>query len=266
MQTHVILGQTVTHQELIDKFNIPVHGIISGCKISAGENDPTVLKLKKTHALSRFPVKFFSGSAYKMLITIPEVFENPLNIFDRNIVNVESLRKAGFGINEAPSYIEGLDNYKKSGIELRRIIGTLAISGGSTSTIREVERKMSGLEYSFESKTKAVVQEFLDNETFILEQISFLENLGFKIIFPIDEIKIVHDFKYVLTGSPKQFGFKTKDEFKRNIPNATEVGKIKDATHLITDSLTSTSSKTKEANKLGVNIITYAQAIELLNS
>jgi NAD-dependent DNA ligase len=68
---------------------------------------------------------------------------------------------------------------------------------------------------------------------------------------------------YEMTGSPKPH-FKTKAEFtdfakKHNLVH----GKLnKDADYLITDSYSSTSSKMKKAEKLGVEVITYEDLLK----
>ena len=63
-----------------------------------------------------------------------------------------------------------------------------------------------------------------------------------------------------MTGSPKAFGFKTKEEFIAQFPNVEEVS-VTDAkcNYLITDDLNSTSGKMKNAQKKGVKIVTYGQ-------
>jgi len=67
-------------------------------------------------------------------------------------------------------------------------------------------------------------------------------------------------YKVVLTGSPKEHGFKTKAEFLAKYPNLVEVDKLQDADYLITDDLSSSTSKMEKATKLGVKIIEYSDA------
>jgi hypothetical protein len=63
-----------------------------------------------------------------------------------------------------------------------------------------------------------------------------------------------------MTGSPKSFGFKTKEEF---IAYAKTKGYhhsgLKDAKILFVDSLTSSSSKVKTSKTKGVSIILYSE-------
>ena len=70
--------------------------------------------------------------------------------------------------------------------------------------------------------------------------------------------------KICMTGSPKQFGWKTKAEFIKALEEkcngiiAYQEVSVKDAAFLITDDVNSNSSKTKEAKKHNKTIITYS--------
>lgn len=61
-----------------------------------------------------------------------------------------------------------------------------------------------------------------------------------------------------MTGSPKGFGYKTKEEFVKAFPRVEEV-KLTDkiCQYLITDDYNSTSNKMEIATKKGVKIVTY---------
>ena len=61
-----------------------------------------------------------------------------------------------------------------------------------------------------------------------------------------------------MTGSPKEFGFKTKEEFINQFPGVEEVSiSDKKCQYLITDSYSSTSNKMGVAAKKGIQIRTY---------
>lgn len=64
--------------------------------------------------------------------------------------------------------------------------------------------------------------------------------------------------KIIMTGSPKSFGFSTKKEFLKVHPEYEETTIWNECKILFTDNLNSTSSKMKKANKLGIEIKTYA--------
>ena len=68
-----------------------------------------------------------------------------------------------------------------------------------------------------------------------------------------------------MTGSPKEFGFSTKGDFEKAVaPYGVIAGSLnKDCSFLVTDDLSSTTSKMEKATKLGVQIVTYGQLIEM---
>lgn len=64
--------------------------------------------------------------------------------------------------------------------------------------------------------------------------------------------------KIIMTGSPKAFGFNTKKDFLKAHPEYEETTVWSECKILFTDDLSSTSSKMKKADKLGIEIKTYA--------
>jgi NAD-dependent DNA ligase len=89
-------------------------------------------------------------------------------------------------------------------------------------------------------------------EQTIKSAVSSLEHLG----VTIDKPKVRTGIPVCLTGSPKEFGYKSKEEFLNKFPGIVE-SDLKEAQYLITDSYDSTSSKMKVAEKRGVIIKTY---------
>ena len=98
-----------------------------------------------------------------------------------------------------------------------------------------------------------------DIKSYILDAVSVLEHLGVNVDKPEDK-KDSNTIYVCMTGSPKNFGFKTKEEFIAQFPNVEEVA-VTDAkcNYLITDDLNSSSGKMKAAEKKGVKIVTYGQ-------
>jgi NAD-dependent DNA ligase len=66
-----------------------------------------------------------------------------------------------------------------------------------------------------------------------------------------------------MTGSPKPFGFKTKEEFVNLIKTHgyLHTGLDKSTHILITDDLNSSSSKMEKARKLGIQIKSYEEIL-----
>lgn len=65
--------------------------------------------------------------------------------------------------------------------------------------------------------------------------------------------------KVILTGSPEEFGYKTKGAFMQQHPEFEETTKWTEVDMLITDDLESNSGKMQKATKLGIPIKTYGQ-------
>jgi uncharacterized protein YecE (DUF72 family) len=95
-------------------------------------------------------------------------------------------------------------------------------------------------------------------EAYIKTAVSTLESLGITIDKPKLEIMNTNIVYACLTGSPKEFSYKTKEEFITKFSNIIEVSiSDKRCQYLITDSYDSTSSKMKTAEKKEINIVTY---------
>ena len=95
-------------------------------------------------------------------------------------------------------------------------------------------------------------------ESYIKEAVRELESLGVIVDKPSEKVKKAGTVYCCLTGSPKSWGFKTKEEFIAKFPDLIEVGiSDKECQYLITDSYSSTSSKMKVAEKKGITVKTY---------
>jgi len=69
-----------------------------------------------------------------------------------------------------------------------------------------------------------------------------------------------------MTGSPKDAGYKVKSDLVKFMATHGYVHKpLKEAKILLTDSMTSTSSKMSAARKAGVEIVTYDDMIAKLS-
>ena len=123
----------------------------------------------------------------------------------------------------------------------------------------QAAREYCGLTPDYTSMEKALVEKLKDPiiVSYIKSTVSELESLGVIVDKPVD--KVNSDTIFIcMTGSPKDFGFKTKDEWIKQFPNAQETSlSDKNCKFLITDSYESTSGKMKEANKKGIQIKTY---------
>lgn len=270
MQENIkIAGQEFTYSDLQEKFNIPDNCKIDGCNLVPLEASSQIEYLRFKHFIAMFPLDGFAGKTADKLSDIDELFDNPINLFNPEVVNIESLKSVGFGPSQAPSFIAELEKWKTKGIPLYRFIKALGIDGCGNTISKEFSKKISGVDFSTSGLTKEIWSELESRESEIWEMVTFVQTFGYIVNF--DEVIIktepsADSKSYVLTGSPKEHGFKTKAEFQALVLNWSEAKKIKDADFLITDDVASSSSKTKEANKLGKQIITYTEAINIYNS
>jgi hypothetical protein len=132
----------------------------------------------------------------------------------------------------------------------------------------QVAKEYFGLEADYTSMERALVEKMQneDIKTYILKAISDLESLGVTIDKPGAKVVSANTVYVCMTGSPAPVN-KTKEEFISQFLNVEEVSLTdKNCQYLITDSLDSRSGKMKTAKKKNINIITYADFKNKLNS
>lgn len=159
------------------------------------------------------------------------------------------------------NFVENLNKIKKLTIE--QVISLFSFDkmslGGKTT--REVAKKLSGVSYSFFGLEKDVVSKFEDGcvgEKAVREAIEILKSRGIEV--EMMKEKPTDTFKVCLTGSPKPFGFNTKKEFITFLESkgfSVEETNVKECQYLVTDDLSSNSSKMKDAKNKNKNIVQY---------
>jgi len=153
-------------------------------------------------------------------------------------------------------FVNAFKNIKS--LTYAQVILMMGYDGVGKTLSTQVARQYCGLTPNYASLEKALVEKFQNKviESNIKDAVKTLESLGITIDKPEDK-KVVTGTVYVcMTGSPREFGFKTKEEWIKQFPNLVDVD-LKDATYLITDDYNSTSSKMKNAAKKGIKIVTY---------
>ncbi len=145
-------------------------------------------------------------------------------------------------------------------IEDWQVIAALKFDGVGKTMSKQISNYHSEVDYDFAGLEKAAIEKFMYHTPEMSDLNHFygvLKTNGIKIILPekIDLSK-VGGF-YEMTGKPSTH--KVKAEF---VKEAKEKGYIhdklnKNCNFLITDSLGSSSSKMKKAEKLGIEIVTY---------
>lgn len=192
------------------------------------------------------------------------------DLFDRSKFNKESLIKSGqFKSGRSLDIIfESFE--KRKPITMVRIINALAFKNVGWSTSKEISKIFENESPNFSGKSYAAYSPFLNEKSLeyqtALSFIKIIQDNNFKIESE-NEIIINEDaITYELTGSPKEFGFKTKEEFVNRLKSHGYVHTDlnKSTNYLITDDIESSSSKMSKAKKLNVKIITYTQILEML--
>lgn len=118
----------------------------------------------------------------------------------------------------------------------------------------------------FTGHDRSIVEMFKGEEVKdkIKAKIEALVAVGIDVEIPVPKV-ITSDSLFVcMTGSPKPFGFATKKVFTELIGDKLNEVSItsKDCQYLITDDLNSKSSKMKNAEKKGIEVITYGAFAE----
>jgi hypothetical protein len=136
----------------------------------------------------------------------------------------------------------------------------LGIRNMGNNTSKQVANYLSGVKYSFHGIEKAVIAGFGPGEPrrqLYEDAVAYIQPY-IKILLPeqISDSAIGCEF----TGSPKAFGYKTKEEF---LAHAKSKGYyhsgLKDAQVLFTDDVNASSSKMVAARKRGMRIVLYSE-------
>ena len=186
-------------------------------------------------------------------------FKNPLELLDPTKMNKERLIQSGEF--KAGKTLDNIFKELEKTKELRPmdIVMLMGIDGMGYSTAKQIGNYISGLPYSFSGLQKEVITGFEQDGAkrgkynYLVDSVSPY----IKIIMPE---RISDDsIPYELTGSPKAFGYKTKDEF---IKVAKEKGYhhtgLSGAKVLFVDDISGSSNKIKTARSKGIQIMLYS--------
>ena len=140
-------------------------------------------------------------------------------------------------------------SYNNVGLKLADLISKMYITGDA----------------DFSGHDRSIVEMFKgeDVKNRVLSKMASLVNVGIDVEVPVEK-EITSETLFVcMTGSPKPFGFATKKVFSELIGDRLNEVSItnKDCQYLITDDLNSKSSKMKNAEKKGINIVTYGDFV-----
>jgi len=257
-----IAGKDITYAQLRSNFNLPEMAIVKGCNAMVIDDGQAMQRLQFYHFMACFPIRGFSGKSFKRLMQVDTLLQSPIGFFDPVIVNAKVLNEVGFGPRQTELLLHGILKWRTKGFELFRIIRSLGINNCGNRIAKEWSKKLAGIGYNFDSMAGKVLEELENSDHRINNMQMRLRNMGYTIHLPVeDTAPAANTVKFLMTGSPKSFGYKTKALFKSELVTWLEVDKLKDAQVLITDNLQSTSSKMKQAKSLGIETITYGMAV-----
>jgi DNA ligase (NAD+) len=192
-------------------------------------------------------------------------FHSVMDIFNPAKFNKETLIASGL-FKEGKTLNSLIAEVEKVKIVPHYIaIISLGFDGIGNTGAKQISRMITGLPYSFSGLEKKVVAGFetgTSKRNKVEAFISLLESRGIQIEKEVDSI---NGIGFEITGSPKDSGFKVKSDLIKFLASKGYVHKsLKESKYLLTDSMSSTSSKMEDARKRGVIIHTYESFIEMI--
>jgi DNA ligase (NAD+) len=189
-------------------------------------------------------------------------FKNMYELMKWVLTHTDSKNIESFGIKYGSRsheiFVNAFKNIKS--LTYEQVIIMLGYDNVGKKLSIQIAKEHCGLTPDYSGLERALVAMLHDKyvEAYIKTAVSTLESLGITIDKPKLEIMNTNIVYACLTGSPKEFSYKTKEEFITKFSNIIEVSiSDKRCQYLITDSYDSTSSKMKTAEKKEINIVTY---------
>jgi len=224
------------------------------------------LKRKFIHAVTILDIFGLGGAQISNIYDsgITDVFD----LFNPNIFNKETLIASGqFKSGRALDKIF-IEFEKIKSITLVNIFRMLGVENLGNSISVQLANEFTRLPADYSSLDREVVR--LGQERFrqINSIIAYLGMHNITIDLPkVESENSGSGIKVEFTGSPKEFGYKTKEEFLaecNKLGNVKHV-KLSEAEYLIADSVDGSSSKIKTAKKKGITVITYSDFLEMIS-
>jgi DNA ligase (NAD+) len=194
------------------------------------------------------------------------------DVFDNSKFNEQKLIESGeFKKGRALEILLNSRNNPERKITLPLVIASLSFDNVGWSTATQIAKLFENKTPDWTGLSSASYSPFLNKESneyqSVLRLIDTLERNGFPI--QSEEVQIISEGSIIfeMTGSPKPYGFKTKEDFVKLIgENGYIHGSLNEkCKYLITDDIHSNSSKMAKAKKLGVEIITYADLLKQIS-
>lgn len=251
----------------------------SPLKVTKGKNNKYKLMCINSDCSGVAVIKFQKGMlAFEISGIGPAIYKK---LYDSGVKNIVDLLKiTPEKLIESGEFKDGrsLDKLMEAiqsikSIKLSSIIESLQFESVGSTISKEIEKFYCGLPYNFTGFEYSIREQIQNENSDMMVKIKevineITENTNVKIIYPKkDETNKSFDTIIMeMTGSPKNFGFNTKDDFVKEVAKYGVIhGKLnKDCHYLVTDDLSSKTSKMEKAEKLGVKVVTYDQLIDIL--
>jgi NAD-dependent DNA ligase len=255
----------------------------SKLKVTTGKNGKYKLVCDNTECGGVAVRKFQKGMlAFEIAGIGPAIFKKLYDAGIRDIVGLLTVTpqelvnsgefKDGRALEKLMDAISSIKNVKLSAVieslQFDSVGGT--ISKQIEKYICELPYDFAGFEYSIREQIENKDSDMMLKIKDTIRELSILPNVN--LILPKSETVQTNTENTMktrimeMTGSPKEFGFATKNDFVAAVaPFGVIAGTLnKDCDFLVTDDLTSATSKMAKAAKLGVQVVTYGQLIEIL--
>ena len=144
-------------------------------------------------------------------------------------------------------------NERKKTLTLPDLIQSMGYENCGEKNALWLAKVISGLNPDSKGIPNSII-ELSETNDFHYRINRYMKELGLCLIVEDTSVKI----PVILTGSPKECGFKTKADFLAQHPEYVETTKWDECKILFTDDLDSTSSKMEKAKKKGIEIKRYA--------
>ena len=247
--------------------------------VTVGKNGKYKLMCSDTENCSGVAVRKFQKGmlAFEIAGIGPAIFKKLYDAGIRNIIDLvlitpEKLIESGeFKSGRALKKIINAISTVKN-IKLSALIESLQFDNVGSTISKELEKYICNLNYDFAGFDYSVRKQIENKDSVMMltitKMVNFLSALpNITVVTPKKEDKIDTNTKIMeMTGSPKSFGFATKNDFiAATTPFRVISGSLnKNCSFLVTDDLTSKTSKMAKAERLGVQIVTYGQLINIL--
>jgi NAD-dependent DNA ligase len=195
------------------------------------------------------------------------------DIFDNSKFNEQKLIESGeFKKGRALEILLNSRNNPERKITLPLVIASLSFDNVGFSTATQIAKLFENKTPDWTGLSSASYSPFLNKQSTeylsVLRLMQTLESNGFSI--QSEEVRVISENAIIfeMTGSPKPYGFKTKEDFVKLITeNGYIHGDLNDKCKiLITDDIHSNSSKMSKAKKLGVEIMTYEDILNKIKN